>query len=152
VALGVEKPGAAEFLLERLEKENGSQDITAKSLRHIARYLPVERSDEVALMVASRFAEDPDFQLELLRSMQEGAARRGGTVGAGTRNWANDVITQVLASADEGLAGWTELPLPGATDTRSTWTVKPRACSDGHNNHPFFTSSEVPMGILRSQS
>src|SRR5262249_39753414 len=46
--------------------------------------------------------------------------------------------------------GWTELPLPGASDTRSTWMVKPRACADGHNNQPFFSSLEVQVGILRS--
>ncbi len=89
VAVGVPTPGAATFLLERLKKSNESnRDAISRALRHIARYLPSEKSDDLAEVVGSKFADDPDFQLELFKSMQEGVAQRGGEIGPGTRKWA----------------------------------------------------------------
>ncbi len=151
VAVGVPTPGAAAFLLERLKKSKETNvDAVSRSFRHIARYLPGERSDDLAEVVASKFADDPDFQLELFKSMQEGIAQRGGEIGPGARKWAGDLAANILKQQEGGSAGWVESPFPGTHDTRNTWDVKQRACADGVTAPSFFTSGEQTTGVLRS--
>ncbi len=151
VAVGVPTPGAATFLLDRLKQsDNAPRETVVRWLRHIARYLPGERSDDLAAVLAAKFGNDPDLQLDLVKSLQEGIAQRGGSIGPGTRKWAEEVAGKILSQPKDDSNDWLESPFPGTRDTRRTWDVRPRICTDGINGEPFFTSGEQTTGILRS--
>lgn len=151
VAPGVPTPGAASFLLDRLKTSNETnREAITRSLRHIARYLPGEKSDDLAAVVAAKFADDPDLQLELFKSMQEGIAQRGGEIGPGAHKWAGDLAGKIFSEQQAGSAGWVESPFAGTHDTRNAWDVRQRACADGVISPSFFTSGEQTTGVLRS--
>ncbi len=121
VAPGVPSAGSARFLLAYLGRHPEPLAQRARFARHVARHGgPGAEAGLVA------FARGPEFgpsdRVALLKAIQQGTQERGGTLGAGARDLADDVARALLASAKEGeikagieLAG--SLKLGAARDT-----------------------------------
>jgi len=151
-ALAVNAAPAAGFLLEHLQRFSESHDITAKFLRHAARFAPAADLDSLAKFAQTKFAGDVDFQLDLFKSVQEGTAQRGAALSAGGRNWGAELATKLLAPADTNAAAWSNTPLTGAADARNPWTFQERLCADGKRARLLssFPNGETLTGVLRS--
>lgn len=150
VCLAITNSGAASFLVAHLKKFSEPRDLTAKFLKHAARFLPAEQFDSLAAFAREKFSSDIDLQLALFTSIQDGAAQRGMTLTGVTRDWATELASKLLAL--DNAAAWINTPLDGATDARSPWAFQERVCADGEkaqlmSSHP---NGEPLTGVLRS--
>lgn len=153
VVLAVRSEEAGAFLVNYLKK-NPRGDL-AKYLRHAARYAPENELDSLAAIARPKVAGDVELQLELFKSVQEGAAQRGKPLTPGCRAWGNEVADQLLASAENSNLEWQNIPLPGTSETKNPWFVQKRVSVDGDKNSRFLCSlppgGEHLTGTLRSK-
>lgn len=149
VAVAVRTEEAGAFLVKHLQ--TGVRGDLPKYLRHAARYAPESQLDTLATIARPN---DADLQLELFKSVQEGAAQRGKPLTPGCRQWGQELAEQLLAATDNEL-DWHNTPLPGAADVKNPWFVQRRASADGDKNSRFLCSlppgGEQLTGTLRSK-
>ena len=149
MALAIEMPQAAEFLLEHLPADEAS---AARAIRRIARYAPANRLGEVVALVQMNRSGEFIAQAELLRAMLEGLAERGEKMPEAIRNWGTKLVTQLL-SIKASVNPWTHKPLAGSLDLANPWAFQERRCADGiaarlMSSHP---RGEQRTGIYRSR-
>ncbi|MHB8520538.1 MAG: PVC-type heme-binding CxxCH protein [Limisphaerales bacterium] len=155
VALGVHTPEAGSFLLRHIQTYPESRETLEKDLRHIARYAPGSRMEDLARFTRQKFASDVDFQLALFKSIQQGAAQRGLPLGAGARDWGAEMAGRLLASIDRNSVAWVNTPIEGMTRTANPWVLQKRRSADGDAASSFLSSlplGEHLTGVLRSPS
>jgi putative heme-binding domain-containing protein len=154
VALGVKSQASAAFLLDQVQKYSFKKGVLSESLRHAARFLPENGLVRLASFARRRFAQDPDFQLELLQSILTGLDQRGIIPDENVRSWGAELARQLLDSIDEDAASWTSLPVEGLPDSESPWVIQPRDSADGQRGLNFFSSlprGEKLTGVLHSK-
>jgi putative heme-binding domain-containing protein len=101
VATGVHDAGAAAFLLSHLTKRDEPQDRLLRFAHHIARYgVPAAMPALVALAESAK--RPPAQQLELLKTIQQGAQERGSALDESGRRAAAELAGRLLASRDPG--------------------------------------------------
>jgi putative heme-binding domain-containing protein len=150
VVPGVHSPESAAFLLGYLQTAALPRDAVARAVKYVARYLAPDRMDEMAEFARKQFSRDLDFQLALLKSLQEGAAQRGGSFTTGMRKWGEELASELLAAP--GLAGWWNAPLDEYPNSKNPWHVQNRKSADGDPASPFLSSlpgGEQLTGMLR---
>lgn len=120
-----------------------------------ARYAAPESATELAAGIQERLRDDIPAQLELLRSVDNGARQRGARPAA-VRQWALRLarrLAELSAQAERSL-GWTFHPAPVNLQEKQCWTLsKRRSCSDGMQNALLYSSfplGEQRTGIYRS--
>lgn len=156
VALGVQSPEVAGFIVEHVEKYvTQDRQQAARFLRHAARFLPDARVDALAKLATGKFGDDVDFQLALYRSVQEGLAQRGIAPAAGLRQWGAQLAERLMAAATPDADTWVRRPLPGREASRSPWFIQSRPSGDGNVGAPFWSSlppgGEQLTGVIRSE-
>jgi len=142
-------PGAAAYLIARLDSLGESSNPTlGEALRHAARYAPESEWDRLAGFVRRRFADQPDFQFSLFRSLDQGLQQRGAAPTPALRAWGGDLAGRLLAGGN-GTA-WVHTPLETPTD--SPWDFQERRRSDGTAMRVLSSlpRGEQKTGILRS--
>jgi putative heme-binding domain-containing protein len=132
---------ASTWLLAYLVKNPGNGKELAKSLSSLARNLPDSQEGALVTLARERFGADLDTQLELLASIRQGIAQRGGTPSEPTKQWAGDVAEKLLVAA-ESESPWTIKPNPGSKDP---WGGERRPCQDGQEGD-FLSSLPPPKG------
>ena len=154
VAVAVPNSSAAAFLLQHIQKFPEKREKLSASLRHIARYAD-SGVEELAGFSENKFADDLDLQLALFKSVQEGAAQRGGKGEAPLRDWGARLVEKLFASVEEKASDWRNIPNKSSNPT-SPWFLQNRSSGDGDKNSPFICSlppnGESLTGTLRSKS
>ena len=96
---GVATPEAAAFVIRHLQDGTEDRETTVALLHHAARYAPQQDMDGLVKVVTSRFQNDPDFQMELFKSITRGLNQRGGTPSPGLREWGSRLAAKILKRA-----------------------------------------------------
>ncbi|MDB6122060.1 MAG: Cytochrome c [Pedosphaera sp.] len=154
ISTAVESPASAQFLLNFIQKYSEPRETLSAHLKHIVRYLPASDLPTLANVAEKSFGDDLDFQVSIFKSVQEGAAQRGGALPDNVREWASRLAAK-LANSIEDASTWINLPIEGMGPTPSPWFVQPRPSTDGNKNSLFLCSlppgGEQLTGILRSK-
>ncbi|MEI6236299.1 MAG: c-type cytochrome, partial [Planctomycetota bacterium] len=99
VALGAQSEDAAGVIARFLETSKAPAAEVARYVQHAIKFLPSEQVDAFVVR-ARKMGSDDAAQLEILKALQDGAARRGLVVGADARAWAVELLGRVLAASD----------------------------------------------------
>jgi putative heme-binding domain-containing protein len=155
VAVAVRTEDAGAWLVKYMQRATVSREQSINYLRHATRYAPESEMDLIADVARSKVASDLDLQLELFKSVQEGAGQRGKPLSGRCRAWGKDLAQELLASSDPEALEWHNTPLPGMPDPKNPWFVQKRVSADGDKNSRFLCSlppgGERLTGILRSK-
>ncbi|HYG74095.1 MAG TPA: PVC-type heme-binding CxxCH protein [Planctomycetota bacterium] len=155
IALAVQSPESAAFVMKHLRSFNESRDKMAAYLKHASRFLPQSDVEGLAAFVREKFPADDDLQIALFKSMQEGMAQRGGEFTGAVRTWAAELAGKVLAAKEAPASAWSFTPLEGAKNATNPWETQKRASADGNKDAVFLSSlpkSEQHTGTLRSKT
>ena len=150
VAAAVDSAPAATFLLGEIERAK-SGDANADMLKHIARYAPETELPRLAALVRARFATQPDFQLVLFKSVDQGLSQRGIALPTALREWGAELAGKLLSADASAAAGWANTPLEAAP-TENPWDFQERSRSDGQKFRVLssIVRGEPLTGTLRS--
>jgi putative heme-binding domain-containing protein len=135
-----------------LRQHQESRETSTRYLKQIVRYIPEQQLDQLAQFVEEKFANDLDMQMDLFKSLQEGAAQRGVNLTPTIRNWGTQLARRLVSTSSEELS-WVNSPLEGSANPANPWVVQARVSSDGTKAN-FLSSlpnGEQLTGILRSQ-
>jgi putative heme-binding domain-containing protein len=158
-ALGAATTEAGAYAAKAAAEMDLPGDLATRSLKHAVKLAADDQAiSHIAEAAAKRFAGDVDLQLDLLKSVRDGLASRGGTPPAAVKEWAAAVAEKVLsaapAAADDAAKAWTTLPREGAAPAAGDpWVPQSRKCSDG-KMADFFCSlprGETLVGVIRSR-
>ncbi len=155
VALGAASEDAAAVLVKVLSTAKVAPADAAKYFEHAMKFLPFNELDGLAASARARYGSDMGQQLALLKSIQDGAARRGIELSPNLRAWAAETIGNVLTPNGEVTESfWTALALDGATpNPANPWVAQQRVSSD-QKMAAFLCSlplGEKLTGIYRSK-
>lgn len=150
VAAAVDSAPAATYLLGEIERAK-SGEANADMLKHIARYAPESELPRLAALVRARFATQPDFQLALFRSVDQGLQQRGIALPAALREWGAELAGKLLSADSSAGGGWANTPLEAAP-TENPWDFQERSRSDGQKFKVLssIVRGEPLTGTLRS--
>jgi putative heme-binding domain-containing protein len=157
VAVAVKSEEAGAFLVNHLlaSRSYAPAGELPKYLRHAARYAPERQLDSLPAIVHRTVRDDVDLQLELFKSVQEGATQRGNALTPGCRKWGEELAEQLLRLAEASNVEWVNTPMGSAADPKNPWFVQKRASADGDKDSKFLCSlppgGEHLTGTLRSQ-
>jgi putative heme-binding domain-containing protein len=151
-SLGINSAAAGSFILHHVQAYTESRDKIAAFLRHAVRFAPENEIPNVASIARTRFADDPDFQLVLYRSVEEGAAQRGGVIPQSLHDWGADLAERLLVQP--AALAWRNSPVEGG-DPTNPWVLQSRKSADGDQPAEFISSltpgGEKFTGILKSR-
>jgi putative heme-binding domain-containing protein len=154
IALAIPTADAAIYLLNFVQKYESARDTLTRYLRHTSRYLPPFQTDSLVAFSRRQFASDPDLQLTLFKSIQDGTAQRGGALSPETLAWGGALADQLMASIDESARSWANHPVEGQATSSNPWAIQERRSADGVQLLPFISSlpgGEPATGRLRSK-
>ena len=144
VALGAPSEDAAAILVKYLSVAKDAPKDSAKYFEHAMKYLPFNELDALVASARARFAGNIGEQLPLLKSIQDGAARRGIPLSPAVRAWAAETVAKALSHEPENKEQtWTALALDGSPNAANPWVSQNRISSDGKSD--TFLSS-LPLG------
>jgi hypothetical protein len=127
----------------------------AKYLEHAINIYSFNDLDSLVKTARARLGGDESQQLALLKSIQDGAARRGIALSANVRSWATELIGKVLsAEVPVTEPAWAAVTLDDKPNEANPWVVQNRASADGKTD-AFLCSlplGETLTGIYRSAS
>ncbi|MBL9173853.1 MAG: c-type cytochrome [Verrucomicrobiales bacterium] len=149
VAVAVKSEAAAAFLLGRLDQlSDTSSPPVADALRHAARNAPESELPRLAEFVRRRYPGQPEFQLALFRSVDQGLQQRGLALPPSVQSWGSELATQLLQPG--AASGWINVPLDPATE--NPWDFQERKRADGQSIRVLSSlmRGEGKTGILRS--
>lgn len=150
VCLAVPTPTAAAILLRYLQSHD---DNVATYLQHAARYADASGIDEIVAIARWKAAADIEFQAQIVQSLADGLAQRGGANNRQLSDWAGQVAEKLLASSDGDHIPWTAAPIDGLPPSENPWVIAPRPSRDGDKDSLFCYSlakGEQRTGIYRS--
>ena len=155
VALGVKSAPAGTFLIDYVQKYPASRETLTAFLQHAARYAPEPSLDALAQIAQAKFADNPDLQLALLQSIQQGLDQRGVPLSAGLRAWGTELAGQLLSGVEDDALTWVNTPLNTTANPANPWFLQKRASADGDKDSTFLCSlppgGESLTGIIRSK-
>ncbi|HUG91620.1 MAG TPA: PVC-type heme-binding CxxCH protein [Planctomycetaceae bacterium] len=153
VAIAIESPAAGSFLLRYARQNSVGRAGLVRYVAHAARHAPAAEAESIADLVRKRFADDLDFQMELLLSVHAGLERRGEPPGDAVRSWAGELAGRLLDSLHDDSGAWFNRPLADQTNQTNPWFLQRRRSADGEDA-PFLCSlppgGEQLTGTLRS--
>lgn len=150
VAIAVQSPQSATFLLSRLEKlPERSRPTLGDVLKHGARNAPESELPKLAQFVRGRFADRTDFQLALFQSVDQGLQQRGVKPPEAMRAWGAELVDKLLSS--ETTSSWMNFPIESAP-TQNPWDFQERRRVDGKAMRVLssFPKGEPLTGTVRS--
>lgn len=165
LCLGIKTDFAGEFLAAHVASlQDLDQEKASLYLSFAARYASAEHLKSIAAMSQERFAENADFQEQLVRSVQAGLLERGVALDPVVSQWAAGLARKYLGmkpgaselNGSNQAIGWSYLPYPGTPDSGNPWSLSTsRNSADGEQGsrlHSSFPAGETRTGIYRSES
>ena len=152
VAVAVPSPGAATFLVRHLEQIAArGQGPLNDALLQCARHAPESELAGLVQFVRARFQGQPDFQLALFKSMDQGLQQRGVALPSSLRDWGSALAAEILTGNGGKPFGWANLPLETAP-TENPWDFQERTRTDGKTMRVLssLARGEQMTGVLRS--
>ena len=149
VAVAVKSEAAAVFLVGRLgQLSDTSSPSIADALRHAARNAPESELPRLAEFVRQRYPNQPEFQLALFRSVDQGLQQRGLALPSSVQSWGSELALQLLQPT--ATSGWINVPLDPATE--NPWDFQERKRTDGKPVRVLSSlmRGEGRTGVLRS--
>ncbi|MBW3539512.1 MAG: c-type cytochrome, partial [Planctomycetes bacterium] len=143
-ALAIAAPEAGRFLLAFVRGRSVAAEKLVQCVAHAARHAPADQTPHLVAFVRANFADDLDFQLELLESVRAGLERRGGEFGTEVREWAAELARDLLEASEPAGGTWANRPLAGRADTTNPWFLQQRRSADGDMTATFLCS--LPPG------
>jgi putative heme-binding domain-containing protein len=153
ICLAVKTPPAAEFILDNLDRlsEQNSSGLTSY-LAFVATHAQVASIDRIVGMIDLAYRNEPEFQLEILRSLRAGVEARDRKMPESIKRLAAEIAERLLAlpSAIWHLNDSTAM----ATDVAGTVPFAVRKLSRADNEHGLFIDTRLPgeslTGVLQS--
>jgi putative heme-binding domain-containing protein len=148
-------PGVARFFYEQILAGNVERLLLGKALPIAAAEVDAAGRDLLVGYLRDHFADDREYQLELLRSTVDALGKRG----ARPTELMTAMLTALLrpAVAGEVADSWSNTPLPGAAPSQSPWVSEQRPCQGGQGNIAVISSlrehnsgGERLTGVLHS--
>ena len=149
VVLAVPSAEAASYLIGRLESlDDKTVPTLGEALRHAARHAPETRWSALSDFVRRRYADQPDFQFALFRSLDQGLQQRGASLTPALQSWGGELATLLLTSGVR--SNW--IPVPLSPPTESPWDFQERRRADGQALRVLSSlmRGEQKTGMLRS--
>ena len=154
IALAIDSPEAAAFVLEAITKLSLADEALARSLEHAVRYLPGGQTDRLVKVARQKCGENWDLQFRLLAALHAGLQRRGEEPTALVREWAQEVAKRWISDLSPRALLWANTPLATAANPANPWAVQRRVSADGDKTSRFLCSlpfGERLTGRLRSR-
>ena len=152
VAVAVPSPGAATFLVRHLDHiASRGQGPLNDALLQCARHAPESELAGLVQFVRARFQGQPDFQLALFKSMDQGLQQRGVALPSSLRDWGSALAAEILTGNGGKPFGWANLPLE-TIPTENPWDFQERTRTDGKTMRVLssLARGEQMTGVLRS--
>ncbi|HZZ44930.1 MAG TPA: HEAT repeat domain-containing protein [Tepidisphaeraceae bacterium] len=128
IALAVPTAESAAFLTRHIDQVADKAD-TGRVLKQAAQNVTGADLDSLIAVVRKHFANDVDFQLDLLNSIRDGLVQRGTGPTPALRAWGVDLAGQALKAKNVDMA-WSNGPVKKIV-SENPWTYEPRQCEDG---------------------
>ncbi len=144
IALAIDSPESAAFVLDCLTKLSLSGERLAGSLEHAVRYLPAEQTDRLVHVARQKCGDDWDLQFRLLAALHAGLERRGEEATPLVRSWAQDVAKEWISDLPPEALAWANTPLASEANPANPWAVQERVSADGDTASRFLCS--LPFG------
>ncbi len=155
ICLALKTPAAGQFVASHIDQLSVDDRKTlAEYIKFAINHVSEETVDAMVAVARDKFGDDRNFQLQLLRSIHDGATTEGG-LPESIGQWAGELATDLLA-LDQQLSPlpWTFIP-SGDPDNRETvWEIsRRRQAADRSPPEPLWSSfphGEQRTGIYRS--
>lgn len=149
IALALPDAEAGAYLLEELRQGAKPTNLEAV-LSHVAKNLSSPNQVDALVELVHRDVKDLDKQLDLLLSIKNGLAQRGGALPNSLKQWARELSRRLFESVDWSTFDWG--PTKDSQDPRR-WRLEPRRSQDNEKPVPFLSSlplGEGYVGTIRS--
>lgn len=145
ICRALKTPESVDFLVDNLDhlSEFGIEKLE-ESLEMVARNASPKSLDLVAKVVQSKFANDQETQVKILKSIHAGLSQRGEKVPGSVRAWASGIAKEFLS---EKWNAWQMTDSGGAETPFSVWLGQ----SEDRSSVLLFRSGEKLTGKLESK-
>ncbi len=153
IALAVNTPAAAKFLLLTDPQTFQSDEFRTKAWQHIARHADDATAERLIDLVRDHQNQDLGDQLAMFELIRSSGNNRTESLQKAQQDWAADLVKSALASDNiDGLI-WGNTPPSNRPDTQNPWSLQQRKRRDGvqatlMSSHP---KGERLRGRLRSK-
>lgn len=155
LAVAVKTSSAADLVLDYLDRFGKNDPKATEYVAFAGQYAGEGRIEQLANLIRSRFADNPGYQFQQLKSIHTGLERRGVRESKPIHAWADELAGRLLAVPTADSVAWSSMPAAGAAVQGDPWVRQQRASADGNTDATFWCSlprGERLMGTLRSGS
>jgi len=138
VLVGVDSDLAALYLVKHTDQYGEEEENFIRYARHTARYLPINRLDQLITLCLRKADNNPDLQFTLFTSLQEGLAQRGAQMTQKGRQWGMALAGDFLKP---DMPDWRALPFGDLPYPENPWRIL---------NVPMANESESTVRVLAS--
>ena len=151
IALAIESPEAAAFILDHIDALSADKAALTKCLRHAVRFASSPDVGPLAKLMQEQFADDLDLQLELYESIRQGLEQRGRPIDGPARQWGESLVVRVLQQ-NIAQSDWTSAPLDSTSAVVTPWAYEDRRVSGGQAKLlSTFPGGEQTTCVLKSK-
>lgn len=151
--LGVPSAGAGDFLIDFISRYNIPPTQMVNYVRHMARYLPASRQSDLVGFIQKKYSGNLNFQQTLFKTVQEGVAQRGATLGPRAKSWGVELASKFFDGTPSSKSDvWHNSILADSLDHQNPWVVDQKEVK-GQPPVPVLTSAprgEHLTGVLSS--
>jgi len=155
LAVAVKTSAAADLVLDYLDRFGKNDPKATEYVAFAGQFAGEGRIEQLANLIRTRFADNPAYQFQQLKSIHTGLERRGVRDSKPIHAWADELAARLLAVPMSDSVVWTGIPAAGAAVQGDPWVRQQRSSADGNSDATFWCSlprGERLMGTLRSGS
>jgi len=153
LAVSIPTEASANLVVQYLDRFGGSDPRAGEYVAFAGQHASAERLTQLASLIRTRNADNLEYQVQQLESIQTGLQRRGSTLNPVILDWARDLTAKLLAIPQPPGIPWHSHPAAGAAVPGDPWVLQKRPSADGNPDATFWSSlprGERLMGTLRS--
>ncbi|MBL6765734.1 MAG: c-type cytochrome [Verrucomicrobiae bacterium] len=154
IAVAVNTPAAAAFLLNENPGNFTDMSLRARAWKHIAKHAPQSRLTELVTTLRKEEPDQPDTQIDLIQTIRAARPQPDKTLAAELKGWADQIAAQLLSKAALENTVWGNLPPDTLKNNENPWTLQERKSQDGVTTHLLSSHplGERLRGRLRSKT
>lgn len=156
LCLSLKTAAAGEYVAHNLDALAGAEpDRIAQYMEFAVQHVSGKTVAQLAETAQQRFADDHDYQLQLLGAVRTGLERRNSTTPEAVRSWATSLASRFLSGSRGEAAplSWTQIPQRSG---EGVWRIsRRRSSADGMQSTPLWSSflaGEQATGTYRSSA